>query len=70
MMVVSWVPLCGNILPLFIVPYIDAAKASFYEDLLDCDDRSASGEAGPGEVTDYASVFEDRDSKDLHVKGE
>lgn len=70
MMAVSWVPLCGNILPLFIVPYIDAAKASFYEDLLDCDDRSASGEAGPGEVTDYASVFEDRDSKDLHVKGE
>ena len=26
--------------------------------------------AGPGEVTDYASVFEDRDLKDLHVKGE
>ena len=37
MMVASWIPLVGNLAQWFFMPYFEAAKAAFYEDLLDRD---------------------------------
>lgn len=37
MLVASWIPLVGNLAQWFFMPYFEAAKAAFYEDLLDRD---------------------------------
>lgn len=36
-MVASWVPVVGSLAQWFFMPYFEAAKAAFYEDILDCD---------------------------------
>lgn len=62
LVVASWIPLCGNVLQFFILPYMDTSKASFYENLLDCDEQRRDDTAS-AEISDYVGVFEKENLK-------
>ena len=49
-------PMAANLLKYFFMPYIESAKAAFYEDLLDRADAVKG--TGSGEVTDYVDMID------------
>ncbi len=48
MLLMSFVPLAGSVMQGFVMAYVDASRASFYEDLLDCDE-GLEGQSCKGE---------------------
>ena len=56
-MAASFLPMVGNLAQWFFMPYPEAAKAAFYEDLLDREEGETTG-VGPGEMSDYAGLLE------------
>ena len=55
--VLFMVPMVSGMLNYLLMPYVESAKAAFYEDLLDRMDTVAEAR-GSAEVSDYAAAFE------------
>ena len=57
LIVASLIPMVGGMAQYFFMPYLESAKAAFYEDLLDRDPQPVA-DAGKDEVTDYVGLLD------------
>ena len=57
LIIVSLMPMVGGVAQYFFMPYLESAKAAFYEDLLDRDPQPVA-DAGKDEVSDYVGLLD------------